>query len=72
MPQKKTTSSSTDLFRGRRVLGDSLGTLRHGVLSQLSGQDETDRGLDFTRRNGGLLVVRSELGSLSGNALKDI
>ena len=30
------------------------------------------RGLDFSRGNGGLLVVGGKLGSLSGDALKDI
>ena len=32
---------------GAGVLGDSLGSLRDGVLGQLSGQDQTDGGLDF-------------------------
>lgn len=30
------------LFRGGRVLGDGLCALRHGVLGQLTRQDETD------------------------------
>jgi hypothetical protein len=60
------------LFRGRRVLGDSLGALRHGVLGKLTGQDQADRGLDFSGRDGGLLVVGSELGGLGGDALEDI
>ena len=32
---------------GAGVLGDGLGTLRDGVLGQLSGQEEPDRGLDL-------------------------
>ena len=30
------------------VLGDSLGTLRDSVLGQLTGQEKTDSGLDFS------------------------
>jgi hypothetical protein len=64
--------TSRYLFRGRRVLGDGLGALRDGVLGQLTRQDETDRGLDLSRGDGGLLVVGSKLRGLSGNALEDI
>jgi hypothetical protein len=42
------------------------------VLGQLTGQDEADRGLDLSGRDGGLLVVGSKLGSLSGDALEDV
>ena len=35
------------------VLGDGLGALRHGVLSQLSRQKETDSSLDLPRCYGG-------------------
>ena len=38
---------------GAGVLGDSLGSLRDGVLGQLSGQDQTDGGLDFPAGDGG-------------------
>lgn len=74
MPKREITKpqSTEHLFRGRRVLGDRLGALRHGVLSKLTGQDQADRGLDLSGRDGGLLVVGSKLGSLSGNALKDV
>jgi hypothetical protein len=34
--------------------------------------EENARGLDLTRRDGGLLVVGSELGGLGGHALEDI
>ena len=47
-------------------------SLRDGVLGKLSGKDETDGGLDLTRRDGGAVVVRSELGGLSGDALEDV
>ena len=57
---------------GRRELGDRLGTLGDGVLGQLTGEDETDGGLDLTRRDGGAVVVRSELGSLGGDTLEDV
>ena len=33
----------------RAVLGDGLCALRHGVLGELTGEDESDRGLDFSR-----------------------
>ena len=42
------------------VLGDSLGSLRDGVLGQLAGQDETDSGLDFPAGDGGTSVVMSK------------
>lgn len=36
------------------------------MLRELSGEDEADRGLDLARRDGRLLVVRSELRGLAG------
>ena len=42
------------------------------MLGQLTGEDEADRGLDLSGRDGGLLVVGGELGGLSGNALEDV
>ena len=70
--ETKRNKPESRLFRGRGVLGDGLGTLRDGVLGQLTGEDETDRGLDLSGRDGGLLVVGGELGGLSGNALEDV
>lgn len=92
--QKKERPEDNRLFGGRRVLGNSLGTLRHGVLSQLTGEDQTNtggatsqsrrtiemhqdsagdlRGLDLPGRDGGLLVVGSELAGLCSNALEDV
>jgi len=63
--------SRVDLL-GRGVLGDSLGALRDGVLGQLTGEDETDGGLDLAGGDGGALVVGSELGGLTGDTLKDV
>lgn len=60
------------LLGGGRVLGDSLGALRHGVLGKLTREDEADRGLDLARGDGGLLVVGSKLGGLGCDALEDV
>jgi hypothetical protein len=60
------------LLGGRRVLGHGLGSLRYGVLGQLTGQDKSHGCLDFARRDGRLLVVRRKLGCLGGNALEDV
>lgn len=76
MPRGKSKARNkqdqSTLFRRGRVLGDGLGALRNGVLGQLTGKDEADRGLDLSGRDGGLLVVGGKLGSLGGNALEDI
>ncbi len=73
---KNFNPTSTQLFSSHllagSVLGDSLGTLSHNVLGQFSRQDETNRGLDLARRQGGSLVVGSKLGGLSGHTLKDV
>ncbi len=57
---------------GGGELGDSLGSLRDGVLGKLSGKHEADSSLDLARRKGGLLVVGRELSGLSGNTLEDV
>ena len=57
---------------GAGVLGDSLGTLRDSVLGKLSREEEPDSSLDFTRGDGGPLVVVGQTGSLSSNSLKEI
>ena len=64
-------SSKCNLL-GAGVLGDGLGSLRDGVLGQLSGQEETDGGLDLARGDGGPLVVVSQTASLGGDALEDV
>ena len=56
----------------RGVLGDSLGTLRDGVLGQLTWKDKSDSSLNFSGGDGRLLVVSGELGSFSGDLLEDI
>jgi len=60
------------LFGGGRVLGDSLRSLGNGVLGELAGKDEADRGLDLTRGDGRLLVVSGKLGGLGRNTLEDV
>jgi hypothetical protein len=42
------------------------------VLGQLTGEDQTDGGLDLSGRDGGLLVVSGKLGGLGGDALEDV
>jgi len=57
---------------GAGVLGDSLGSLRDGVLGQLSGQEEPDSGLDLPGGDGGPLVVVGQLGGLSGDPREQV
>ena len=64
-------STAVDLL-GAGVLGDSLGSLRHGVLGQLSGQEKTDCSLDLSGGDGAPPVVVSQSGSLSSDALEDV
>ena len=42
------------------------------MLGQLSGEEETDSGLDFSGGDGGPSVVVSQTGSLSSDSLEDI
>ena len=71
-PKENIRRKESTLFGGGRVLGDSLGTLRDGVLGKLTGQDQPDGGLDFPGGDGGLLVVGSQLRGLGGDTLKDV
>ena len=57
---------------GAGVLGDSLGSLRDSVLSELSWKDQSDSSLDLSASDGGSLVVVSQSGCLSSNSLKHI
>lgn len=42
------------------------------MLGKFAGQDQANRGLDLSGRDGGLLVVRGKLGCLSGDSLEDV
>ncbi len=64
------TAAAVDLRGGE--LGDGLGSLGHGVLGELSGEDEPDGGLDLAGGHGGLLAVAGELGGLGGDLLEDV
>jgi len=57
---------------GAGVLGDCLGALGHGVLSQLTGEKETDGGLDLSGGDCGPTVVVSQTASLGSNTLEDV
>ena len=57
---------------GGAVLGDSLGSLRDGVLGELSGKEESDSSLDLSGGESVTLVVADEAGGLSGNLLEDV
>ena len=54
------------------VLGDGLGTFGDGVLGKLSGEEESDSGLDLSGGEGVLLVISDKLGSLVGDLLEDV
>ena len=70
MKKRKENKCSRLLAAG--VLGDGLGALRHGVLGQLSGQQQAHGSLDLPTGDGVLLVVVGQAGGLPGDALKDI
>jgi hypothetical protein len=64
--------ANAERLLGAGVLGDGLGSLGDGVLGELSGQQETDGGLDLPGRDGGALVVVGEAARLGGDALEDV
>ena len=66
------SKAAVSCLLGGGVLGDGLGAFRDGVLGQFTGEEETDSSLDLPGGDGGALVVVSEAGSFSGNALKDV
>lgn len=70
--EKERAAETSPLLGGRRVLGDSLGAFRDGVLGKLTREDQPHGSLDLAGGDGGLLVVGSELGGLSGDALEDV
>ena len=47
-----TTYYATLRLLGAGVLGDSLGSFRHGVLGQLARQEQFDSSLDLARSDG--------------------
>ena len=59
---------------GGGALGDTLSTLGHGVLGQLTGKEQTNGGLNLPRSNGGpFFVVHSQTAAcLGGDALEDV
>ena len=57
---------------GAGVLGHSLGSFGHGVLGQLSGEEETDSSLDLSGCDCASSVVVSQSGGLGGDALEDV
>jgi len=57
---------------GAGVLGHSLGALGHGVLGELTRQQQAHGSLDLPARDGGALVVVGQTASLGGDALEDV
>jgi hypothetical protein len=70
LPQIVKLTPTTNLVGGE--LGDGLGALRHGVLGELTGEHQAHGGLDLAGRQGSLLVVASQAGSLTSESLEDI
>ena len=54
------------------VFGDSLGSLRHGVLGKLAGQEEPDGSLDLPGGESRPAVVVCKSAGLGSDALKDV
>jgi hypothetical protein len=57
---------------GRGELGHGLGALRHGVLGQLTGEEQSHGSLDLSGGEGGLLAVAGQAGSFQSQALEDV
>ena len=57
---------------GGAVLGDSLGSLRDGVLGELSGKEESDSSLDLSGGESVLSVVSNKSGGLVSDLLEDV
>ena len=66
------SSASAAEYSTGGVLGDGLGAFGNGVSGELSGEDESDGGLDLTAGEGLSLVVSDESGGLTGDSLEDI
>ena len=54
------------------VFGDSFGAFGDSMLGQFTREKETNRGLDFPRRDGRLLVLESETRSFRCNSLENV
>ena len=54
------------------VLGDGLGAFGNGVSGELTGEDESDGGLDLTAGEGLSLVVSDESGGFTGDSLENV
>ncbi|RCV31383.1 hypothetical protein SETIT_6G172600v2 [Setaria italica] len=70
--RQESTQAGPSYNLGGGELGDGLGALGDGVLGELPGEDEADRGLDLAGGDGGLLVVPRELGRLRRQLLEDV
>ena len=57
---------------GGGVLGDSLCSLRNGVLGKLTREEKSASSLDLSGRDGGLLVDLGQSGGLTTNSVKDV
>ena len=57
---------------GAIVLGDGIGALADGVFGELTGEEESDGGLDFAARDGRTAVVVGQARRLVGDALEDL
>ena len=57
---------------GGGEFGDSLGSLRDGMLGELTWKEESDSGLNLSGGESVLLVISNELGGLMGDLLIDV
>ena len=62
----------TSSLLGALVLGHSLGSFGDGVLGKLTGEDETDGGLDTSGIHGLFLVVLDKASGFAGDALEGV
>ena len=69
-PGSVDTSSSGCLSAGE--LGDGLGALRDGVLSELTGENQSDGSLDLARAEHSLSVVSDQATSLRSDLLEGV
>merc|ERR1740117_2757871 len=66
------SSASAAEYSTGGVLGDGLGAFGNGVSGELSGEDESDGGLDLTAGEGLSLVVSDESGGFTGDSLENV